>query len=138
MVSAATPAGIRGSKLSVRFQNSATTARATDIRREADWSLLRLECSLSQPALLKGGTPVRPQNRSRHRPIPRVRSAFRISWVGSARRRSRPAWIETSVCRNERDRSEERRVGKGCVSTCRSRWSPYNEKKKIKKDRKKT
>src|SRR3546814_16402524 len=26
-------------------------------------------------------------------------------------------------------RSEERRVGKECVSTCRSRWSPYNEKK---------
>src|SRR3546814_14965791 len=24
-----------------------------------------------------------------------------------------------------RDRSEERRVGKECVSTCRSRWSPY-------------
>src|SRR3546814_12301209 len=22
-------------------------------------------------------------------------------------------------------RSEERRVGQGCVSTCRSRWSPY-------------
>src|SRR3546814_14792999 len=27
------------------------------------------------------------------------------------------------------DRSEERRVGKECVSTCRSRWSPYHEKK---------
>src|SRR3546814_20056545 len=27
-------------------------------------------------------------------------------------------------------RSEERRVGKGCVSTCRSRWSPYHSKKK--------
>src|SRR3546814_7033939 len=27
----------------------------------------------------------------------------------------------------ERDvRSEERRVGKECVSTCRSRWSPYH------------
>src|SRR3546814_11416950 len=25
-----------------------------------------------------------------------------------------------------RPRSEERRVGKECVSTCRSRWSPYN------------
>src|SRR3546814_12640688 len=25
-----------------------------------------------------------------------------------------------------RSRSEERRVGKGCVSTCRSRWSPYH------------
>src|SRR3546814_16946337 len=24
-------------------------------------------------------------------------------------------------------RSEERRVGKECVSTCRSRWSPYRE-----------
>src|SRR3546814_20026638 len=27
-------------------------------------------------------------------------------------------------------RSEERRVGKEGVSTCRSRWSPYNYKKK--------
>src|SRR3546814_11576679 len=26
-------------------------------------------------------------------------------------------------------RSEERRVGKECVSTCRSRWSPYHAKK---------
>src|SRR3546814_13593868 len=24
------------------------------------------------------------------------------------------------------DRSAERRVGKECVSTCRSRWTPYN------------
>src|SRR3546814_13210428 len=27
-------------------------------------------------------------------------------------------------------RSEERRVGKECVSTCRSRWAPYHKKKK--------
>src|SRR3546814_2587117 len=26
----------------------------------------------------------------------------------------------------DRIRSEERRVGKECVSTCRSRWSPYH------------
>src|SRR3546814_8738713 len=26
----------------------------------------------------------------------------------------------------EHRRSEERRVGKECVSTCRSRWSPYH------------
>src|SRR3546814_10849026 len=26
----------------------------------------------------------------------------------------------------EAERSEERRVGKECVSTCRSRWSPYH------------
>src|SRR3546814_3581927 len=30
-------------------------------------------------------------------------------------------------CRYKRfKRSEERRVGKECVSTCRSRWSPYH------------
>src|SRR3546814_18942996 len=29
-----------------------------------------------------------------------------------------------------RGRSEERRVGKECVSTCRSRWSRYHYKKK--------
>src|SRR3546814_17686966 len=28
--------------------------------------------------------------------------------------------------RSTADRSEERRVGKECVSTCRSRWSPYH------------
>src|SRR3546814_14209912 len=28
--------------------------------------------------------------------------------------------------RRGRHRSEERRVGKECVSTCRSRWSPYH------------
>src|SRR3546814_12582162 len=27
------------------------------------------------------------------------------------------------------NRSEERRVGKECVRTCRSRWSPYHSKK---------
>src|SRR3546814_18132225 len=32
-----------------------------------------------------------------------------------------------SAARSEfRHRSEERRVGKECVSTCRSRWSPYH------------
>src|SRR3546814_11784303 len=31
-------------------------------------------------------------------------------------------------------RSEERRVGKECVSTCRSRWSPYHEKTKQKRE----
>src|SRR3546814_18658178 len=30
-------------------------------------------------------------------------------------------------------RSDERRVGKACVSTCRSRWWPYNKKKQTNK-----
>src|SRR3546814_18974249 len=32
------------------------------------------------------------------------------------------------------ERSEERRVGKECVSTCRSRWSPYHTKQKYRHD----
>src|SRR3546814_19852532 len=33
------------------------------------------------------------------------------------------------------ERSEERRVGKECVSTCRSRWSPYISKKKKRRNK---
>src|SRR3546814_17945848 len=41
-------------------------------------------------------------------------------------------WNGPSVCKDEGDvvryynRPEERRVGKECVSPCRSRWSPYH------------
>src|SRR3546814_20907298 len=44
------------------------------------------------------------------------------------RRGAEAADIDDVVARGRLDekRSEERRVGKECVSTCRSRWSPYN------------
>src|SRR3546814_15662334 len=32
----------------------------------------------------------------------------------------------TGIVKSNWKRSEERRVGKECVSTCRSRWSPYH------------
>src|SRR3546814_14605149 len=31
-----------------------------------------------------------------------------------------------AIANDKAPRSEERRVGKECVSTCRSRWSPYH------------
>src|SRR3546814_18869012 len=39
-------------------------------------------------------------------------------------------WMRSraSARRDAKGRSEERRVGKECVSTCRSRWSPYHYK----------
>src|SRR3546814_11043320 len=37
-----------------------------------------------------------------------------------------PRAYEHAVAERFRTRSEERRVGKECVSTCRSRWSPYH------------
>src|SRR3546814_2938547 len=38
----------------------------------------------------------------------------------------RPGRRLDEVFATMRERSEERRVGKECVSTCRSRWSPYH------------
>src|SRR3546814_16470968 len=34
--------------------------------------------------------------------------------------------LDSAFAEANRSRSEERRVGKECVSTCRSRWSPYH------------
>src|SRR3546814_2753457 len=35
-------------------------------------------------------------------------------------------WVQVLVLEGSMARSEERRVGKECVSTCRSRWSQYH------------
>src|SRR3546814_15788632 len=47
---------------------------------------------------------------------------------GSTRRSKSPA-----AQKADDDRSDARRVGKRCVSTCRSRWSPVHQKKNKKK-----
>src|SRR3546814_15352488 len=39
-------------------------------------------------------------------------------------------WLPLRLRERHQIRSEERRVGKECVSTCRSRWSPSHYKKK--------
>src|SRR3546814_1829691 len=49
--------------------------------------------------------------------LPISSSIFCRSATGRSRRYAPP---------KIRGRSEERRVGKECVSTCRSRWSPYH------------
>src|SRR3546814_21119095 len=57
--------------------------------------------------------------------------ALEVTAPGSIVRSSIQATLEAEVgtivggAAYER-RSEERRVGKGCVSTCRYRWSPYH------------
>src|SRR3546814_15012887 len=43
-----------------------------------------------------------------------------------AEREKFEAWLRQSPENALAFRSEERRVGKECVSTCRSRWSPYH------------
>src|SRR3546814_12185228 len=56
-----------------------------------------------------------------------VRKQIRLPWMsfGSDAESQAPEGVFLKS-----SRSEERRVGKECVSTCRSRWSPYHEKKK--------
>src|SRR3546814_16688429 len=53
---------------------------------------------------------------------------WKLSWLSNWRDALRRMTGEAEL-----ERSEERRVGKECVSRCRSRWSPYHEKKKQKK-----
>src|SRR3546814_2267889 len=53
-----------------------------------------------------------------------LRSGSEITFVSTRIIRSSPA--RAGSCRAPARRSEERRVGKECVSTCRSRWSPYH------------
>src|SRR3546814_17412177 len=43
---------------------------------------------------------------------------------------------QVSLGRYRSERSEERRAGKECVSTCRARWQPYHLKKKRKHNNK--
>src|SRR3546814_19185878 len=52
--------------------------------------------------------------------------AQRIVDDANAGRKDHLAELVFQEGRDARQRAEERRVGKECVSTCRSRWSPYN------------
>src|SRR3546814_14654932 len=65
-----------------------------------------------------------PDNPVTPRPDPMCMDANALTWA--------MAWIGHEP---PPVRSEERRVGKECVSTCRSRWSPSHYKKKQKEAR---
>src|SRR3546814_17396473 len=56
----------------------------------------------------------------------RLKICFPYGSAGSS-----PA-VRTTYSHFAHGRSDERRVGKECVSTCRSRWSPYHYKEKKK------
>src|SRR3546814_13676174 len=50
--------------------------------------------------------------------------------VEDVRSMNRQARTHMASAKEGRERSEERSVGKECVGTCRSRWSPYHSKVK--------
>src|SRR3546814_8624019 len=59
-------------------------------------------------------------------PYPRTRCAACSRRSRRGFRRACRGGSEFDAFRRIRSRSEECRVGKECVSTCRSRWSPYH------------
>src|SRR3546814_7155011 len=97
--------------------------------RISDWSSDVCSSDLPAAASLdaRRGPPLRPVLRRAAVPghRPHHGDAFHAAGgVGDADRRHRHR-------RPVRRRSEVRRVGNECVSTCRSRWSPYPYKQKI-------
>src|SRR3546814_17720921 len=47
-------------------------------------------------------------------------------WRGTRIHKLFEDWVRGGATREGFERSEERRVGQECVSTCSSRWSPYH------------
>src|SRR3546814_16450416 len=100
--------------------------------RISDWSSDVCSSDLTSTATDRHPAPRGPASR---------KSRTRMDMAGSIRiERTAAAWLARRdaggwVARDQAEldawlaastRSEERRVGKGCVSTCRSRWSQYN------------
>src|SRR3546814_14354919 len=82
------------------------------------WPRRSLPCS--EPRLVRSPTSVRPKPE-----LPYFLPSYHDSpLVGSYRTRDDPC--VTSQYSISSPRSEERRVGQECVSTCRSRWSLFH------------
>src|SRR3546814_4645422 len=91
-------------------QKTAYEMRMSDWSSDVCSSDLRLTDNLRASRL-----PWRPM----HKPIKYVEKGLAYAAKG--------AWTVFDTLNGIRpNRSEERRVGKECVSTCRSRWSPYH------------
>src|SRR3546814_16078224 len=56
--------------------------------------------------------------------LPLPTSGVQLTLFSTLETEAKAAYLQTTLYPS--DRSEERRVGKECVSTCRSRWSPYH------------
>src|SRR3546814_4744196 len=93
--------------------------------RISDWS-----SDVCSSDLTPQGAPWEPDLR---RPIEQVGAIHKIEVKSRlAKTQARPLTADEMpvAARAIPGRSEERRVGKECVSTCRSRWSPNLQKKK--------
>src|SRR3546814_20265853 len=78
------------------------------------------------------GFPLRLLARENYDRIVRIKGAAQVALVTGEEKILPPGaryfccTVESMPVARPVSRSEERRVGKECVSTCRSRWSPYH------------
>src|SRR3546814_11221413 len=93
--------------------------------RISDWSSDVCSSDLPLPVALRTSTT------SAQPRTPTAATAYRASYDALQKTRIHVARLVTD--QRVGDRSEERRVGKECVSTGRSRWVPDHSKKKNKK-----
>src|SRR3546814_16986582 len=104
--------------------------------RISDWSSDVCSSDLSPPPGMPAYLPNRREGRrrrARRRGNGRVRPS--AATAGAQLNVSSQGDLQSCPTRKIwKPRSEERRVGKECVSTCRSRWSPYHKKKKSSKN----
>src|SRR3546814_12094731 len=104
--------------------------------RISDWSSDVCSSDLLAPSASGSSTPTTPQQESalesHHEHTIEMLFAHlkRILKLDRLRLRgpngARDEFLLAATAKNLRKRSEERRVGTECVSTCRSRWSPYH------------
>src|SRR3546814_17408469 len=101
----------------MRISDWSSDVCSSDLERERDGAEPELEKPVAAPRLqvvvaLRGGA-------GDQLDLPLVEAE---ALIGGPR-----LWLDRPVVGQEDAlRSEERRVGKECVSTCRSRWSPYH------------
>src|SRR3546814_14949721 len=88
---------------------------------------------------MEAGPPTSSWEPFSHRAFALLWTATLISNVGTWMHDVGAGWLMTTLSPSPAivalvqaatTRSEERRVGKECVSPCRSRWSPYHSQKK--------
>src|SRR3546814_1314354 len=89
--------------------------------RISDWSSDVCSSDLSVAVAVMHHAPAH-HHRALQHVVGQPGRAQRLQTTLGQRQVDRTAAAETAQSR----RSEERRVGKECVSTCRSRWSPYH------------
>src|SRR3546814_12198321 len=117
--------------------------------RISDWSSDVCSSDLDESVLVTGGCDEgREQHRRRNRCFDATTSNAELGGTkdektaGPSHWQRGIGWLRPVTgarpcrCRGAPGSSEERRVGKECVSTCSSRWTPYHKKKKNRDNKK--